>query len=209
MCKRTKQLLCTVAASVLTLAATAGQNREHNQVAVLSGRVVAVGISEASAISPVGSFLPGGSIHDKPALAAFTQPGRVLDPDRILVGSTSNFGETLANADQLPGSFLSIDPRGTDTIVVPATFAAVGGQVSALGGRLQMFSAQSAAFLNSINTPAAATASFTGVSNPLGLSINNAFGRLWPANVPFGLSGIGSSAILDPMVMRKTFVSCR
>jgi hypothetical protein len=157
-----------------------------------------VGISEASAISPVGSFLPGGSIHDKPALAAFTQPGRVLDPDRILVGSTSNFGETLANADQLPGSFLSIDPRGTDTIVVPATFAAVGGQVSALGGRLQMFSAQSAAFLNSINTPAAATASFTGVSNPLGLSINNAFGRLWPANAPFGLSGIGTSTILDP-----------
>jgi hypothetical protein len=30
------------------------------------------------------------------------------------------------------------------------------------------------------------------------LSINNAFGRLWPANAPYGLFGPGSSTILDP-----------
>jgi hypothetical protein len=30
------------------------------------------------------------------------------------------------------------------------------------------------------------------------MSINNAFGRLWPANAPYGLSGIGSSTIVDP-----------
>jgi hypothetical protein len=36
------------------------------------------------------------------------------------------------------------------------------------------------------------------VSNPLGLSNNNAFGRLWPANAPFGDDGVGSSSILDP-----------
>jgi hypothetical protein len=41
-----------------------------------------------------------------------------------------------------------------------------------------MYSAQNAAFLNAIHNPTAATARFTGVSNPLGLSINNAFGRL-------------------------------
>ena len=172
--------------------------QEGDDVQFVSGRIVAIGIPGISAVSPVGAFLPGGPIHDKPALAAFTQPGQVLDPARILVGSTSNFGEALANADQLAGSFLSIDPRGPDIIVVPPNFAAVGGQVWALGGRLQIFSAQNAAFLNSINTPGAATATFTGVSNPLGLSINNAFGRLWPANAPFGLSGIGTSTILDP-----------
>jgi hypothetical protein len=61
-----------------------------------------------------------------------------------------------------------------------------------------MYSAQNVAFLNSIHNAAAAIAGFTGVSNPLGLSINNAFGRLWPANAPFGLGGIGSSTILDP-----------
>jgi hypothetical protein len=59
-------------------------------------------------------------------------------------------------------------------------------------------SAQSPAFLNGINTPSAVTAGFTGVSNPLGFSINNAFGRLWPANAPMGLYRIGTSTILDP-----------
>src|SRR5579863_1184169 len=37
-----------------------------------------------------------------------------------------------------------------------------------------------------------------GVGNPLGLSNNNGFGRIWPANSPFGLAKIGSSSILDP-----------
>src|SRR5215831_16985283 len=58
----------------------------------LDGRVVAINIPGASAVAPVGTFLPGGPIHDNPVLAAFTQPGRVLDPTRILVGSRSKFG---------------------------------------------------------------------------------------------------------------------
>jgi len=164
----------------------------------VGGRIVAIGIPGVSAISAVGAFLPGGPIHDNPAFAAFTQPGKVLDPARILVGSTSNFGAPVANADQLPGSFISIDPSGATPLVIPADFAIAGGQASALGGSVQIYSAQSPAFLNSINTPAAVTADYTGVTNPLGLSINNAFGRLWPANAPFGLEGIGTSTILDP-----------
>lgn len=104
------------------------QERDDGQF--LNGRIVAVGIPGVSAVSPVGTFLPGGPIHDKPALAAFTQPGQVLDPARILVATTSNFGEALANADQSPGSLLSIDPRGADIIAVPPNFAAAGGQVS-------------------------------------------------------------------------------
>jgi hypothetical protein len=164
----------------------------------LTGRLVAIGIPGASAISPVGTFLPGGPIHDKPAFAAFTKPGQVLDPARILVGSTANFGAPVADAAQLPGSFLSIDPNGTDVLFVPPTFAAAGGQAVALGGFVQMYSAQSPPFLNSITTPGAVTAGFTAVSNPLGLSINNAFGRLWPANAPFGLDGIGTETIVDP-----------
>jgi hypothetical protein len=164
----------------------------------LTGRLVAIGIPGASAISPVGTFLPGGPIHDNPAFAAFTLPGKVLDPTRILVGSTSNFGAPMANADQLQGSFLSIDPTGAGVLDIPPDFAAAGGQASALAGFVQMYSAQSPDFLNSINNPTAATAGFTGVSNPLDLSINNAFGRLWPANAPTGLDGIGTSTILDP-----------
>jgi hypothetical protein len=61
-----------------------------------------------------------------------------------------------------------------------------------------MYSAQSPDFLNGMNTPSAITANFTAVSNPLGISINNAFGRLWPADAPFGLQRIGTSTIVDP-----------
>jgi hypothetical protein len=169
---------------------------DSEQISSLEGRLVAIGIPGVSAIAPVGTFLAGGPI---PAgFAAYTQPGRVLDPKRILVGSTSNFGEPLADPKQLPGSFLSIDPTGTAVLAIPPLFANGGGQASTLGGFVQMYSAQNPAFLNSINNPLAPTAGFTGVSNPLGLSINNAFGRLWPANAPYGLAGSGSSSILDP-----------
>jgi len=175
-----------------------GKADEHPAKQQLRGRIVAMAIPGASAISAVGTFLPGGPIHDKPTFAAYTLPGRVLDPSRILVGSTSNFGEPLANTDQMAGSFLSIDPRGSAILVIPPAFASAGGQASTLGGMVQIYSAQSPPFRNSIHNPLAATARFTGVSNPLGMSINNAFGRLWPANSPTGLYGDGSSTILDP-----------
>jgi hypothetical protein len=168
----------------------------NGQVPFLDGRLIAVGIPGVSAVAPVGTFLPGGPIPAN--FAAYTQSGRVLDPLRILVGSTSNFGESTSDPHQLPGSFLSIDPSGGSLLVIPPQFAIGGGQASALNGFVQMYSAQSPAFLNSIHNPLSPTANFTGVSNPLGLSINNAFGRLWPANAPYGLLGTGSSTILDP-----------
>jgi len=168
-----------------------------NSPPFIDGRLIVDGIPGASAVSPIGTFLPGGPIHDNPALAAFTEPGRVLDPSRILVGSSSNFGAPKANADQDEGSFLSIDPARED-LVVPETFASAGDQAYALGGAVQMYSAQSPNWRNGIYNPSAVTADQTGVSNPLGLSINNAFGRLWPANAPYGLNGPGSSSIDDP-----------
>ncbi|MBV9675215.1 MAG: hypothetical protein JO185_02695 [Acidobacteriaceae bacterium] len=155
----------------------AGKADDENKNGFLNGRIVAAGIPGVSAISQVGTFLPGGPIHDNPVFAAYTQPGRVLDPARILVGSTSNFGETLANSGQLPGSFLSIDPRHTELLIIPPLFAAGERQQAlALGGRVQMFSAQNPTFLNLIHNSLAAAAGSTGVSNPLGPSINNAFG---------------------------------
>jgi hypothetical protein len=195
-----RSLFGTIAAGLLTSAArpNAGKVDDDADAQFVCARIVAAGIPGVSAISQVGTFLPGGPIHDNPQFSCYTQPGRVLDPARILVGSTSNFGEPLANPDQLPGSLLSIDPRTDRILVIPPRFATAGGQAAALGGLVQMYSAQNSAFLNSIHNPSAATAGFTGVSNPLGLSINNAFGRLWPANAPYGLNDIGSSSILDP-----------
>lgn len=164
----------------------------------LLGRIIAVGIPGAAAVSPVGTFLAGGPFHDNPAFAATTRSGQILDPKRLLVTSAANFGAPLARADQAPGAILSIDPSGVTPLLIPPSFASGGTQASALGGAVQLFTAQSPAFVNGRNTPGAVTASFTGVSHPLGLSLNNAFGRIWPANAPTGLAGPGSSAILDP-----------
>jgi hypothetical protein len=186
-----------VVALAALLAGTGTSVAGKGNESFLNGRVVAVGIPGASAVSPVGTFLPGGPIHDNPDLAAFTQPGRVLDPTRILVGSRSNFGAPIANADQFRGSFLSIDPDGTE-LAVPDGFASAGDQASALGGAVQMYSAQSPNWRNGVYTPSAVTANQTAVANPLGMSINNAFGRLWPANAPYGLNGPGTSTIVDP-----------
>ena len=171
---------------------------DEEEVPILDGRVIATGIPGASAVAPVGTFLPGGPIHDNPALAAFTQPGRVLDPARVLVGSRSNFGAPKANAAQAEGSLLSIDPRGAGTLAVPPDFASAGDQAVALGGAVQMYTAQSPTWRNGFYNPTAVTANQTSVSNPLALSINNAFGRLWPANAPLGLDAPGTSSIDDP-----------
>jgi hypothetical protein len=189
-----------VAAGVAALVvggATASVAAEQKKAPFIDGRVIAFGIPGASALSPIGKFLPGSPINSNPELAAFTQPGRVLDPTRIVVGSRSNFGAPKANADQFEGSFLSIDPRGAE-LAVPPTFASAGNQTSVLNGAVQMYSAQSPFWLNGIYNPAAVTADQPGVANPLGMSINNAFGRLWPANAPYGLEGPGSSSITDP-----------
>lgn len=56
---------------------------------------------------------------------------------------------------------------GARVLVIPPSLAAAGGQRSAPSGYVQMYSAQNHVFLNSIPNPSAATAGFTGVSNPV------------------------------------------
>ena len=63
---------------------------------------------------------------------------------------------------------------------------------------MQLFTAQSPAFINGINAPKAVTAPLPAVSNPLGISINNGFGRLWFSNAPAGSADGGTETILDP-----------
>src|SRR5690242_15975529 len=121
-------------AGILASAAVTARADDADRVPVLEGRIVAAGIPGVSAISQIGAFLPGGPIHDKLAFAAYTQPGKVLDPARLLVGSTSNFGEPLSDPGQSAGAFLSIDPSESSTLVVPPLFASGGGQASALAG---------------------------------------------------------------------------
>jgi hypothetical protein len=197
-----------VAIGVLAIGSEAVRREAWAQaVADVNARVVAINIPGASAIAQIGTFVSGGTLtpgnclNPSPIPTKFptsTQPGQVLDPNRILVGSSSNFGAPLPASGGLEGSLLSIDPTGTRTLIVPTGFDANGTQKDVVGGAVQMFSANSPHWLNSINNPNALTAGFTGVGNPLGLSNNNGFGRIWPANSPFGLNKEGSSSILDP-----------
>src|SRR5262249_51936599 len=209
-----RQISRHVALSIVVLAAgiavvdgdAAWRAARAQPIADLAADFIATNIPGASAISQVGTFLSGPPTpfgqytlpHPIPTLfAPFILPGAVLHPDRILVGSRSNFGAELADGVGEVGSFLSINPSGRD-LSVPPHFAQTGGQAAALGGAVQMFRANSPDFLNSVNNSGATTGNYPGVSNPLGLSNNNAFGRLWPANAPFFDTGVGSSSILDP-----------
>jgi hypothetical protein len=61
-----------------------------------------------------------------------------------------------------------------------------------------LFSAQGSAFVNRINNPGARSADLPAISNPRGLTINNAFGRPWIANAPAGTGGAGLLSTVDP-----------
>ena len=194
--------MMTLAAAIAVLDGDAAPRAAWaRSIPSIDARLIAINIPGASAVAQVGTFLnnPAACARPIPTLfPSYIQPGAVLDPIRILVGSQSNFGAPLAPGTGQEGSFLSIDPTGPGTLRVPENFASSGTQASAHGGRVQMFSANSPSWLNGVNNPTANTKQYTGVSNPLGLSINNAFGRIWPANAPFGDDGVGSSSILDP-----------
>jgi len=206
-------LMFVATGSAFLASAAVRQGAWAQAVADISASVVAIHIPGASAIAQIGTFVnggvlaPGGCANPSPIPTKFpgyTQPGQVLDPNRILVGSTSNFGAPLAVGVGQRGSFLSIDPGQPSTLKVPSKFAVSGDQASTLNGAVQMFSANSPHWLNSVNKNITTngvlpnTAQYAGVSNPLGLSNNNGFGRIWPANAPFGDTGVGSSSILDP-----------
>ena len=112
------------------LAMTAGMAQKSSspygvRQGVLHARVIATGIPGAGAVAEVGDFLRGSPMHDNALFTPYAQPGKVLDPKRVLVASTSNFGAPLARRNEPEGSVLSIDPSA-DPATVPAGFAAAG-----------------------------------------------------------------------------------
>lgn len=169
---------------------------------IADAELIAIDIPGPSAIAQVGTFLIDPlACAEGPIPVLFPTyilPGAILDPSRILVCNRSNFGAPLAADNGKEGSILSINPNALHVLEVPPDFAISGTQASALGGDVQMFTANSPSWLNGINNPNANTANFTGVGNPIGLSNNNAFGRIWPASSPFGSCCAGTSSILDP-----------
>ncbi len=196
-------ILSTVIAIFLSrhpaLAATEGLT----DVGPLPADIVATGIPGAGAITQVGTFHKGGPFAPGGALNAAAHP--VLDRERLLVASTSNFGAPLARPAEAPGSILSLD-ISKGIVNVPSDFARpdlpppmIGtGQPYALKGAVILYTAQSPAFRNGNNNPAAVTADRPSVSLPLGISLNNGFGRPWFANAPAGATGEGTISVVDP-----------
>jgi hypothetical protein len=68
----------------------------------LKARLIAIGIPGAAGVRQVGRFHAGDAIPRHPQFALATRPGQVLDSDRVLVTSTSNFGAPLGVPSQ-PG----------------------------------------------------------------------------------------------------------
>ena len=162
-----KRIIRTIALGLLVVAALAGKSgwrgARAQPVPGVNARVVATNIPGASAIAQVGTFVPGGTLtsgnqtcaNPSPIptkFLAYVQPGKILDPTRLLVESASNFGAPLPPSGGLQGSLLSIDPSGSGALVVPRNFDTKGDQEATLGGAVQMFSANSPFWLNSVTT---------------------------------------------------------
>jgi mono/diheme cytochrome c family protein len=192
-------VVCTLSWQVARPSAAADDARDsqNGQVAELKARIIATGIPGAGAVTEVGSFLTGSPLHDNSTFVPFTTPGAVLAPTRVLVASTSNFGAPLARPGDPEGTILSIDPA-SENLSIPSQFAAAGGQASTLGGAVQVYAAQSPAFLNSVFEPQAVTAGLPSASLPTGISLNSGNGRPWISNAPNGAAGEGTITVLDP-----------
>jgi len=149
----------------------------------LPARVVATGLPGAHGVREVGRFHAGGPFAGNPDFLLATQPGRVLDPMRILVA-----------VDGGGGMLLSVDPRSQGA-TVPADIAKTR---PGAGSDVQVYSATGTTFANRIHNADARTAAEGAVASPRYLSINNAFGRPWIANAPRGLHGEGTISVTDP-----------
>jgi len=174
-----------------------GGEGDFDFVLPLEATTVATGIPGAGAITQIGTMHRGNPVHDNAALNPFIAPGKVMDMKRLFVASTQQFGAPIARADELPGSILSLDVSA-GAVSVPANFATAGGQASAAGGSVVLYTANSPAFFNSLHNPAAVTGNEVGASFPLGISINNGGGRPWVANAIHGATGDSTISVLDP-----------
>jgi len=196
-------LLATTIATAQNLASILANDHGADFPSSLPATVVATGIPGAGAIAQAGTFHKGGPFAPGGPLAADSHP--VLDSTRLLVASTSNFGAPLARPLEAPGSILSLDLSG-GALRVPGDFARpdlspptiASGQPYTLGGAVILYTAQSPAFLNGKNNAGAVTADRPSVSLPLGISLNNGFGRPWFANAPNGVNGEGTLTVTDP-----------
>jgi hypothetical protein len=153
------------------------------------GRLAAGDIPGISAISQIGTFLKDGPIHDNPAFAARTPPGEVIDSARWRVPSASNFGEPPGQSQSTIG-FVSVDRSqrgqgtGDSSLIRGRRRAAIGAERASYRCTARKTTCFSIRFPIPRRRPRVSLESATQ-------SINNACGRLRPANAAIGFEGSG------------------
>lgn len=195
---RPGRLLALALLALLPALPSGAQAAEIPPTLTLPARLVATGLGSAHGLRQVGRFHAGGPMASNPEFMLRTRPGEVLAPQRLLVAVAGNLGNAPGQPGHAGGAILSIDPDAATPdhpLAVPAQLAP--GQRAA-GGAVQLYSVQAGPQLNRQHNAGARTAAYAGTSGPRYLSINNAFGRPWVANAPFGLQGPGSESVLDP-----------
>jgi hypothetical protein len=148
-----------------------------------------------SGIRQVGPFHARGAITSNPEFLIATLTGNILDPERLLVSSASNYGLSLHHQQMLPGAILSLDVN-QGQYAVPDNFASQAKK--AMDGKVMLYSGQNQDYINGYYNRSAVTQDLPNVANPTYISINNAFGRPWQANSPFGVTGAGLISVSDP-----------
>ncbi|MBI2627300.1 MAG: hypothetical protein HYW77_03635 [Parcubacteria group bacterium] len=158
---------------------------------ILHARIIAVGIPGAGAVARVGNFISGQFTN-----SGYTKPGRILDPNRVLVASTSNFGASVWILD--PATILSIDPNASEKpLVISPKFAIGGGQVSILDGAVVVLTSNNTAFINSILNPTSITQILSSVSVATGISVDNAYGQIAISSSTGARDGEGWESLVD------------
>ena len=192
-------LMFVLVLSIAQLRTRRLRRRRPNDPVSVHADVVATGSPAPARSRRLGSFTPAARFTTiRRSLLRRTRPGPRWT--RLFVASSSNFGAPLARQLEAPGAILSLDVSGgaDDPVAVPADFATGGGQATAVGGKVILYSAQSPGFINSVKNPNASTSDLPSVSLPLGISFNNGFGRPWFANAPNGSDDAGTISVVDP-----------
>ena len=112
-CRILASAALALAAAVAQTATIAAESAAPLPTWHLAARIVAVGLPGVAGVRQIGRFHTGGPIPGNPEFLLQTDPGRVLDPQRLMVAVGRQLRRAARHGGRArPGAILSIDPRG-------------------------------------------------------------------------------------------------
>ena len=172
--------------------------QETGLQALLPARVIAIGLQRVGAVTALGGFLGPRRGSRPSAGSAGASSTQSPESRRVLVATASSFGGQRFGPREIEGSILSIDPVGEGPVSVPANLSAPDAIPADPAGRVQHVTVPGWSVAGSDPAPVPPTPAVASISNPLGIAVSDDAGRFWVANAPFGSSGAGTVAEVDP-----------